>query len=256
MILITDKALSHELFLEGKSSLKIELPRRNVRNIFASILLIAVTGFSQASASGNAKMAPAIAVSNLEALGLSSSDALVITDQLRSEFMKTQAFQVIERSQMEEILKEQGFQQSGCTNDECAVKIGQVLGAQYIAVGSLGSAGSYTMLTCRIIDVGTAKIVANYTFKNRGGVDAMVENGVTNMTGELIHEFKTSIGDTTATKTATAPEKKHHGGVVAGVIIGGVAVAGGAVAAVLILGGKKSGSSNNTDDATLKLNLQ
>ena len=63
-----------------------------------------------------------IAVLDLEAVSVSLSEARTLTDKLRGELVRIRKFQVIERSQMEEILNEQGFQQTGaCNIDECFV---------------------------------------------------------------------------------------------------------------------------------------
>ncbi len=42
---------------------------------------------------------------------------------------KTRAVDILERNQMEKILKEQGFQLSGCADSSCAVEIGKILSA-------------------------------------------------------------------------------------------------------------------------------
>jgi hypothetical protein len=53
-----------------------------------------------------------IAVINLYAIGISSTEDLTFTYRLRSELFKTNEFKVIERYKMVEILKEQGLQLS------------------------------------------------------------------------------------------------------------------------------------------------
>ena len=45
---------------------------------------------------------------------------------IRTELINTHRFIVIERAQMDSILKEQGLQQTGCTDQECAVKAGRL----------------------------------------------------------------------------------------------------------------------------------
>ena len=81
-----------------------------------------------------------LAVSDFTAQGVKESDAAVVSEQLRVELTKNSSIRLVERGQMHEILKEQGFQQSGCTNDACAVEVGQLLGVKRMIVGSVGSA--------------------------------------------------------------------------------------------------------------------
>ncbi len=62
------------------------------------------------------------AVTEFEGKGISQSEASSLTDRLRSELFNFGIFQIIERGLMEEILSEQGFQQTGCVSDECVVR--------------------------------------------------------------------------------------------------------------------------------------
>ena len=54
-----------------------------------------------------------------------------------SELAKTEEFSIIEKSQLQEILKEVEFQQTGCTDTICEIKIGEMLSADKIASGSI-----------------------------------------------------------------------------------------------------------------------
>ncbi|MBL7137061.1 MAG: hypothetical protein ISS81_10825, partial [Candidatus Marinimicrobia bacterium] len=51
-----------------------------------------------------------IAVIDFEANGISDGEARALTDRIRNELFRFKNFQVMERSFMEEILEEQGFQ--------------------------------------------------------------------------------------------------------------------------------------------------
>lgn len=101
-----------------------------------------------------------IAVNDLDVAGVEKSTASIISDRLRSELFNTGKFIVIERNQMEEILKEQGFQQTGCTNNDCAVEMGQLLGVKYMFAGKIGKVGKTYALSLRMIDVQTGAILA------------------------------------------------------------------------------------------------
>ena len=51
-----------------------------------------------------------------------------ITGKFAGELMNTQVFHMLDRGQMDYILKEQGFQQTGtCNSSECQVQMGQLL---------------------------------------------------------------------------------------------------------------------------------
>jgi TolB-like protein len=153
-----------------------------------------------------------IAVSDLAAQGVKESEAAVISEQIRVEFMKSQRIRLIERSQMQEILKEQGFQQTGCTNDACAVEIGQLLGVKNIVIGSVGMAGSYTVLAVRVLDVATGVVVANESIRTKGGIDKVLETGIQTVSSSLIKkifpETPTSVEQQAKPARAKKDDKK------------------------------------------------
>ena len=91
---------------------------------------------------------------------LTAQQLSFLTGQLSAELVKTKAFTVLDRGQMEFILKEQGFQQSGaCNSSECQVQMGQLLGVEYIVSGSLVRFDDLYALRADYIDVGTGKVV-------------------------------------------------------------------------------------------------
>jgi TolB-like protein len=117
-----------------------------------------------------------VAVMSLKsASGITSEDAELLSDRLRIELFNTGKFTVMERSQMQEILKEQGFQQSGaCTDEGCMVELGKLLGVQQLIGGSIGKLGSMYLVNLRCIDVKTAKIVAVVSEDVKGGIEDVV----------------------------------------------------------------------------------
>ena len=65
---------------------------------------------------------PTVGVMDLEARGgISRDTALNLSDYLRTVIFDTGEFTVVNREDMKAILKEQGFQQVGCTSTKCAV---------------------------------------------------------------------------------------------------------------------------------------
>lgn len=127
-----------------------------------------------------------IALADLSAQGVDPSASSIISDRLRNDLFAVGHFTVIERSQMEQILKEQGFQQSGgCTSDACAVEVGQLLGVQYIAVGSVGLLGKTYTINVRMIDVKTGKIVRIATEDCKCEIDDLLKKSVPNIARQL-----------------------------------------------------------------------
>jgi hypothetical protein len=104
-----------------------------------------------------------IAVLDLHPKGVSKIVSGAVSDIIRSEMVKTGLFAVVERSQMDEIMKEQGFQMTGCTDQSCAVKVGKLLSAKKILIGEINKIGKAFMITVRIVDVekGLSEFAAN-----------------------------------------------------------------------------------------------
>lgn len=94
-----------------------------------------------------------IAVMDLQPVGISSSLAITVSDLLRTELFKTKLFSIIERKEMNVILKEQEFKYSGCTETECAVEIGKILTVHKVLVGTINKLGESFIINARIIDI-------------------------------------------------------------------------------------------------------
>jgi len=107
--------------------------------------------FSVCSAHSAEKMR--IAVMDFQAKDISANDAAKITELIRNDMVNTGKFIMIERAQMGEVLKEQGLQQTGCTDISCAVEIGKILSVKKILVGTIMSLSGKIIITGRIVDV-------------------------------------------------------------------------------------------------------
>ncbi|MDD5675192.1 MAG: CsgG/HfaB family protein, partial [Chitinivibrionales bacterium] len=115
---------------------------------------------------------------------------------LRNDLVNTHAFKVIERNRMNEVLKEQGFQNTGCTSQECAVEVGQLIGVNKMIAGSIGKVGRTYLLSVRLIDVATGEILNTVEEQVKGEIDDMLSSGVGNVARKLAYSV-----------TAKAPEK-------------------------------------------------
>jgi len=124
-----------------------------------------------------------IAVQELAPQGVSASDAAVISDILRSELVRTGAFKVLERTNMEKLLAEHSFQQTGCTTEECAIKLGKMLNVQRMIVGSAGKLLSAYIVSVRVVNVQTGEIM--YSDEARGTDDRDLTARLRDLAGRL-----------------------------------------------------------------------
>ena len=128
---------------------------------------------------------------------------------------------------MDKILEEFDYQNTGCTDEECAVELGKMLNAERIVIGSVGLVGQTYTINARIVDIETASTlsVADYMFT--GKRDNLLKTGVPSVVNELLYGKKQK------------KSKKWY------YIVGGIVLAGGA-AAVLMSGGSDSGGGDGT----------
>lgn len=127
-----------------------------------------------------------VAVNDLVPRGVAPTDVEILGDRLRAELLATGAVRVMERSQMDQILKEQAFQQSGaCEGGECAVQIGKLLAVDRMVVGSVGRIGELYTVQLRILDVGTGEIVFGANQDHAGRIEGLLSKVVPDLARRL-----------------------------------------------------------------------
>jgi len=123
----------------------------------------------------NAQDKPTAAVLDFEARGISALEAQTLTDRFSGELVNTSAIIMVERNQMDEILDEQGFQQSGCTSAECAAEIGALLGVQKMISGSFGKLGNTYTIEAKIFSVETGQTERAVSKTYKGEIDGLLD---------------------------------------------------------------------------------
>ena len=117
---------------------------------------------------------PTLAVIDFDGRGIAQLEAQTLADRFRSSIANTGAVRLVERSMMENVLTEQGFQQTGCTTDECAVEVGKLLGVQYMVGGAIGKVGETFTIDTRMIAVETGESVRTRNVSYVGKVDGLI----------------------------------------------------------------------------------
>jgi len=117
-----------------------------------------------------------LAVLDFDSRGaITAGEAGTLAERLRSYLVHTGAFIIVERGKMASILQEQGFQQTGCTSNECAVEVGRILNVQEMVAGAVGKIGARYTLDVRLIDVETARILSSITKEYSGAAEGLIE---------------------------------------------------------------------------------
>lgn len=120
-----------------------------------------------------------VAVLDLESSSnISKEETKTISDRLESEIALTKSVVLLERRRIQEILKEQGFQQTGaCEGASCQVQVGQLLGVDQIVTGSVGKVGSIYSLNVKLIDVQSGAILQTKVVDVDGDLSALLIKG-------------------------------------------------------------------------------
>lgn len=119
-----------------------------------------------------------VAVLDIEDPALQKSESIALTERLIHYLEQTDQYTLLDRGMTTTILKEQGFQQSGCTSGECAVEVGQLLGVQKMVSCKIGAVGKYYTISIRMIDVTTGKIEKSVAHDVVGSVEDVLISGL------------------------------------------------------------------------------
>jgi len=101
---------------------------------------------------------PVLAILNLEEKNISKDDATILTSFLQESIFKTGKYDLVERTQIESIMKEYEIQYSGISRLEYAVKMGNQLNANKILMGNVGKIGESFIVQLKLVDIESAKI--------------------------------------------------------------------------------------------------
>ena len=150
---------------------------------------------------------PRVAVMDFDSIGEGVKEAdlgRAVAENLRTEIIQTGEFRVIERAALKKLFEEQQLQFSGAIDQESAVKVGKIAGAERLILGSVTKIGNTYTINIRFIDVETS--VATKAEKLYGNVDELpmlVEGIVKLLMGE---EWKRKPVRTSSAVRAREPQ--------------------------------------------------
>jgi hypothetical protein len=131
-----------------------------------------------------------IAIMDFKANGIDKPTAAVVSEILRTELINKGIFTIIERNQMDIILKEQGFQYTGCVDQSCAVEIGKLLSARKGIVGTVSMLDKKIIINGRMIDIeqGTAEFGCTKLVDSKDDLYDAVKSFAENLTSSIIND--------------------------------------------------------------------
>ena len=117
---------------------------------------------------------PTVAILDFEGQGVDAAEVQTLTERMRTEIGNTNAVRLIERKAVEKIMQEQGLQQSGCTSDECAAEVGQLLGVQFMISGSIGKMGKSFTIDAKMFSVESGETVRTKSATHDGDISGLL----------------------------------------------------------------------------------
>lgn len=143
---------------------------------------------SSSAAPAASQAVPTVAVLDFNAFSVSLEDASAmgkgIAAMLTSELSERPQVRIVDRQQIEEVLKRQelGVAVGSAVSDEVAVRAGRLLGADYVVSGSVAVDSRNARIDLRLIDVETSAI--ERTAKTSGKRDDLLS-----MVGRVADDF-------------------------------------------------------------------
>jgi TolB-like protein len=144
-------------------------------NLFYALIICLLISPPLYSQENSQQKKPTVAVITFSAHGLSEMAAVSLTEILRNNLVQSKKLNVIEQSQMDKVLSLQAFQQTGCTDAECAVEIGKILNVEKVVLGSVSKIGRKYIVSLRLVDVELGKIETAVTSTRICGLEELTE---------------------------------------------------------------------------------
>ena len=100
-----------------------------------------------------------IAVMPFETKGQAQQFEFTLMEKLITQLVNLRRFRVIERGAMDQVMNEQALGMSGMVDEETAVEVGKLAGADVIVVGTINIAEGFGKVSARGIDTETAETI-------------------------------------------------------------------------------------------------
>ena len=140
------------------------------------------------------------------AAGMDKTVAAPITDKIIEELVNSGKYTVIDRANVEQVLKEKEFQlSSGVVKNEEVRQAGEYLGADLVIVASASRVGSTYVISAKMIDVVSGEIVAQASSEQKGSIDVVLD--VARTVGRQISGQKVVVAESRPQELVQEPAK-------------------------------------------------
>jgi len=122
--------------------------------------------------------------------GLAKETEAALSDRSTGALLATRRVDVLERSRLDAVLREQAFQASGACEEDCAARLGKLLGTDLVVVGNAAMVGPMGVLQARLVESSTGTVLGSATATTNDGEGALVP-----LVGSVLQELASSLPD-------------------------------------------------------------
>ena len=124
------------------------------------IIILCLLLFGQASSQTKLNRydaKPTLALFTFEGAGMQDEDIALYTGYLRVELHKTKSFILVEKNQINELLREKKYDRMDCKTMDCSIEIGKLIGIKKAIVGSFELAADTCKISGQLINIDSSK---------------------------------------------------------------------------------------------------
>ena len=130
------------------------------------------------------------AILDFKAYNCDKSLARIITDFISTKIFDANIFTIVEREQIDKVIKEIELQKTKYTEAESAVKTGKLLAAEKTILGSVHKIDKYYIIL-KIINVADGTVEGDYRVMVKD--ESAIEDGVDQLVNMMLYDFKNEI---------------------------------------------------------------
>ncbi|PKL39157.1 MAG: hypothetical protein CVV44_09840 [Spirochaetae bacterium HGW-Spirochaetae-1] len=131
-----------------------------------------------------------VAILDFQTYNCPQSVARVVGQMTNSRIFETKVFTLVEREEMEAILREMSLQQTGCTDSSCAVQMGKLLSANKILTGTVLKMDTFN-IAVKVINVENGKVEGSYRSEAMNAAD--FEPAVLSIVEKVRYDFRNEL---------------------------------------------------------------
>ena len=110
------------------------------------------------------------------AAGIDPAAGPLITSKIEEEFVNSGKYRVLDRANIDEVLREKEFQlSSGIVRNEEIRQAGEYLGADFVVAVNVSRVGQTFVVAAKMIDVVSGEIAAQTSYERQGRIDVLLD---------------------------------------------------------------------------------